>query len=119
MAPGSRPLIWKRALGNELAVTEASFSKALQRAQDLKAKLDKEGVTGFTDVETNTNRRMKQCFESIRRDCAHVFPDLHLFQENGPYHDSLVEVLDAYALYRSDVGYVFGVHVSYDVSDVG
>ncbi|CUS11672.1 unnamed protein product, partial [Tuber aestivum] len=34
-----------------------------------------------------------------------------LFQENGLLHPSLLEVLMAYSMFRSNVGYVFGTHV--------
>lgn len=32
-------------------------------------------------------------------------------QEKGPLHESLTDLLTAYAMYRSDVGYVYGTHV--------
>jgi len=35
----------------------------------------------------------------------------NLYQENGPLHSSLRDVLMAYAMYRSDVGYIYGSHV--------
>lgn len=35
---------------------------------------------------------------------------LTIEKENGPLNGSLVDVLQAYAMYRSDVGYVYGTH---------
>ena len=32
-------------------------------------------------------------------------------KECGPLHENLLDVLMAYSMYRSDVGYVYGTHV--------
>ena len=45
----------------------------------------------------------------IRLDVLRTFPNLCIFQESGPYHDQLLNVLGAYASYRPDVGYVQGM----------
>ena len=45
----------------------------------------------------------------IRLDVLRTFPSLCIFQENGPYHEQLLNVLGAYASYRPDVGYVQGM----------
>jgi len=48
-------------------------------------------------------------FETIRRDVEeHTWKDLGIFQSGAPLHQSLVDVLSAYAMYRSDIGYVSG-----------
>lgn len=108
--PRSRGRIWSRALGNELALTEETFRKALQRAKD---------VRGKSDAESNeSTKRMTECFEAIEQDASRAFADLHLFQEGGPLRGTLIDVLEAYAMYRSDVGYVHGVHVSDHSDDV-
>lgn len=39
-------------------------------------------------------------------DLNRTFPDLRIFQTDGPLHDSLRRVLEAYVAYRPDVGYV-------------
>lgn len=51
-------------------------------------------------------------FAAIRRDLQSVFPDLKIFQHSSPLHDGLIDVLMAYTMYRSDVGYSHGTHVS-------
>jgi hypothetical protein len=47
----------------------------------------------------------------IRRDVAETFKELGLFQPGGRLERELRDVLVAYAMYRSDVGYVRGMNV--------
>lgn len=66
-------------------------------------------------VVGNSNEELgkeKAWFDAIRRDVKVTFPELHIFQARGPLHDDLVDVLMAYSMYRSDVGYSHGTHVS-------
>ncbi|KAJ5915546.1 hypothetical protein N7466_011479 [Penicillium verhagenii] len=100
--PRNRGAMWKRALGNELSLTDESFTKALQRAKDLRSKTEKE--------PSESNKRMLECFDAIEKDVSLAFPDLNLFQEGGPLRDTLIDVLQAYSMYRSDVGYIHGLH---------
>ncbi|EEH04419.1 TBC1 domain family member 14 [Histoplasma capsulatum G186AR] len=102
ITPRSRGAVWQRALGNELALTEETYVKALERAKDIQITID--------DNANDTNERMKEWFAAIRRDASTVFPDLHLFGEDGPLRENLINVLDAYSMYRSDVGYLYGIH---------
>lgn len=103
ITPRSRGAVWKRAIGNELALTDDSFSKALERADQLRAKSKQDG---------DGHKWVNQRFEAIRRDAATAFPALNLFTEGAPLNETLVQVLDAYSMYRSDVGYLHGIHVS-------
>lgn len=98
----SRGSTWERAIGNELALSEETYNKALQRAKDLRSMPD--GDSG------ENSKRMRQCFEAIQKDASSAFPDLNLFQEGGPLRDTLIDVLEAYSMYRSDVGYIHGLH---------
>ncbi|OXV12052.1 hypothetical protein Egran_00185 [Elaphomyces granulatus] len=102
VSPRCRGPIWERAIGNELALSEDSYHKALQRAKDMTSTLD--GDAG------EINKRTRKSFASIARDVTSAFPDLHLFQEGGPLRDTLIDVLEAYSMYRSDIGYLFGFH---------
>ncbi|KAJ5932476.1 hypothetical protein N7516_006965 [Penicillium verrucosum] len=99
--PRNRGTIWERAIGNELALTEETFTKALQRAKDLQSK---------KDGESEKNKRLLDCFEAIETDVPKAFPDLNIFQEGGPLRETLTDVLKAYCMYRSDVGYIHGLH---------
>ena len=106
IAPRSRGAVWTRAIGNELGLTEASFQAALKRARDLEERVR-------TDRADGEDLRRAKWFEEIRRDAAdNTWKDLRIFEVTGPLHQSLVDVLRAYAMYRSDIGYVSGCNVS-------
>ncbi|KAL2823750.1 hypothetical protein BDW59DRAFT_148269 [Aspergillus cavernicola] len=93
---------WQRAIGNELALSDETYKKALRRAKDARAK--SEGDSG------ESNKKMMEWFDTIQKDVSKAFPDLSLFQEGGPLRGTLVDVLEAYSMYRSDVGYMSGLH---------
>ena len=57
-------------------------------------------------------KKEKAWFHAIERDVRVAFPDLKIFQHGGPLHAGLVDVLMAYSMYRSDVGYSHGTHVT-------
>lgn len=105
VTPRCRGAVWQRAINNELSLTPESYQKALQRAKDVKARGDEDAG--------DASRRMREWFAAISRDVSSAFPELHLFQEGGPLRDTLIDVLEAYAMYRSDVGYTYGLHVSF------
>lgn len=104
VAPRSRARVWEKAIGNDLAVTEVTFTKALQRAKDMEIRI----------AQARPDEHFKETawFKAIRRDIKLVFPELKIFQPGGPLYDDLVNVLMAYSMYRSDVGYSHGTHVS-------
>ncbi|MCJ1339942.1 hypothetical protein MMC09_005234 [Bachmanniomyces sp. S44760] len=102
IAPRSRAAVWQRAIGNELALTEATYMKALRRSQDTE-----KAVFALKD-ETS---KEKAWFSAIRRDVDSTFPDLKMFQSGGPLHNSLSDVLKAYSMYRSDVGHSHGTNL--------
>ncbi|CAI7585507.1 unnamed protein product [Penicillium glandicola] len=99
--PRNRGAIWKRAIGNELELTEETFTKALRRAKELRSK---------KDAESENSKRLLERFEAIDTDVPKAFADLNLFQEGGPLRETLIDVLQAYCMYRSDVGYIHGLH---------
>lgn len=106
IAPRSRGAVWTKAIGNELGLTKTSFEAALGRAHDAEAK----AKTGQGSVEET---RAAAWFKAIRKDAQdNTWPDLRIFQASGPLHQSLVDILSAYAMYRSDIGYVPGCNVS-------
>lgn len=104
VSPRSRGAVWQRAIGNELALTEETYNKALKRAKDVRS--IKDGDVG------ESNQRARDWFAAIKQDASTAFPDLNLFQEGGPMHQNLIDVLESYSMYRSDVGYLHGIHVS-------
>lgn len=69
VAPKCRSVVWEKALGNNLSVTEETFRLALSRARDL----EKEGGS-------IQNTKQQEMFHAIRRDVNDTFPDLRIFQ---------------------------------------
>ncbi|KAI9715738.1 MAG: hypothetical protein M1812_005736 [Candelaria pacifica] len=104
VSPRSRGVVWQKAIGNELELTEASYIAALTRAKNIQAEIERQGSQG-------ESRKEKTWFEAIERDVRDVFPELKIFQKGGPLNEGLVDVLMAYSMYRSDVGYVYGTHL--------
>ncbi|KAF5865473.1 hypothetical protein ETB97_003731 [Aspergillus alliaceus] len=98
----NRGTTWQRAIGNELSLSEETYKKALQRAKDVLSRPDSDAG--------ESNKRMREWFEAIEADASKAFPELRLFQEGGPLRETLIDVLQAYSMYRSDVGYINGLH---------
>lgn len=106
IAPRSRGAVWSKAIGNELGLSDSSYTAALRRAQALEKTIER-GSQLTTDEE-----RKKSWIDKIKSDAKVTYPELKIFQPDGPLHGSLVDVLMAYAMYRSDVGYITGTNVS-------
>ncbi|KAK4124360.1 hypothetical protein N657DRAFT_389051 [Parathielavia appendiculata] len=102
IAPRSRGAVWTRAIGNELGLTKTSFDAALTRAGEAETRA-KSGHGSAEDM------RAAAWFHAISKDVRErTWPELRIFQPGAPLHQSLVDVLRAYAMYRSDIGYVPG-----------
>lgn len=109
-----RPEVWKKAVGNELHLSESSYSAALGRAQAEESRLQRLQSSG-EEMGQHDGERWRS-FERLHSDIA----DLGTFSEwtafagpdatdVGELHTALVNVLMAYSAYRSDVGYVSGL----------
>jgi len=106
IAPRSRGTVWAKAIGNELGLTPSSYTAALRRAQGLEKTITKGSQL------TPEEERKKGWLNRIESDVKSTFPELRIFQPTGPLHEPLKDVLKAYAMYRSDVGYIHGTNVS-------
>ncbi|KAI9814835.1 MAG: hypothetical protein M1827_003101 [Pycnora praestabilis] len=104
ITPRSRGIVWQRAVGNELELKEASYVAALQRAKD------KMKALKMAKHDNQRTGKENDWFFAIGRDVKATFPDLRIFQPGGPLNQGLVDVLMAYSMYRSDVGYMHGTH---------
>ena len=104
VAPKSRAKVWEKAVGNELALTEVTFSRALQRAKDAEARIGQ--------ARPDDSSIEKAWFDAIHRDVQAAFPSLNIFQPGAPLHNDLLDVLTAYCMYRSDIGYTHGTHLT-------
>ncbi|KAI1758936.1 TBC domain-containing protein [Hypoxylon sp. FL1150] len=102
VAPRSRGAVWSRAIGNELGLSETSFHAALTRARDVEDRC----AAGKASIE---DERKMAWFTQIKTDVEEqTGVDLKIFQVGAPLHQSLIDVLRAYAMYRSDIGYLTG-----------
>lgn len=109
----SRGVVWSRAIGNELGLTEATFKTALARARDLEDRVR----SGRADAE---DTRRAKWFDLIRRDTnEHTWTDLRIFQVAGPLNQALIDILSAYAMYRNDIGYISGCNVRAELVNSG
>lgn len=102
IAPRSRGSVWAKAIGNELGLSASSYTAALRRAQALETTI-KRGSQLSADEE-----KKKAWLDKIEHDVRKTYPELKIFQPDGPLNSALLDVLKAYAMYRSDVGYVHG-----------
>jgi hypothetical protein len=105
VAPRSRGTVWQRAIGNELELTDTSYHAALSRAKELEQRLAR-------GVGTPEDKQKGGWFAAIRKEIPGTYPELRIFQQDGPLCGPLVDVLMAYVMYRPDVGYMRGTNVS-------
>ncbi|KIW96580.1 uncharacterized protein Z519_01971 [Cladophialophora bantiana CBS 173.52] len=103
VSPNLRGKVWQRAVGNPLGLTVQSYERALQRAKEIKKR------TG--DQLGRDEKSMERWFVDIERDAETAFPELNLFQRQAPLWQDLIDVCEAYACYRSDVGYIYGIQL--------
>lgn len=106
IAPRSRGAVWTKAIGNELGLSDSSYTAALRRARALEKTISSGSQLSGEEL------KKKVWLDKIAKDAETTYPELRIFQPDGPLHESLVDVLKAYAMYRSDVGYVPGTSVS-------
>ncbi|KAF7196049.1 TBC domain-containing protein C23D3.03c [Pseudocercospora fuligena] len=106
VTPRSRGEVWQKAIGNELELTPASFEAALSRAHALEDKIRE------MPSEERAASKEAAWMDAIRRDVPNTLPETKMYSNpSAPLHQSLTNVLKAYAMYRSDVGYVYGTHL--------
>ncbi|OCT46502.1 putative TBC domain protein [Cladophialophora carrionii] len=103
ISPNLRGKVWQRAIGNPLGLTAQSYAKALNRAKEIKKRT--------SDQLDQDEKSMGRWFVDIERDAETAFPELSLFQRGAPLWQDLIDVCEAYACYRSDVGYIYGIQL--------
>ena len=96
LPPRVRGEIWLKQLGNTVAVTPDLYEISVQKAQRLREKPE-EGLG-----KENTVRLVSQ-------DIARTFNQFGFFREGSPLNVQLRDMLEAFALYRPDIGYVQGM----------
>ncbi|KAF4088685.1 hypothetical protein AMELA_G00057480 [Ameiurus melas] len=109
--PSVRGRVWSLAIGNELNITHELYDICLARAKEKWSA----SPPSVTTTENNTgdvglsHADREASLELIKLDISRTFPSLCIFQQGGPYHDVLHNILGAYTCYRPDMGYVQGM----------
>ncbi|KAF2733743.1 hypothetical protein EJ04DRAFT_577438 [Polyplosphaeria fusca] len=96
--PKLRGIVWQKAIGNDLEISDTTFQRALNAAN--------------TQLHSTFASRHASIIESTKT----VFPSLKMFApasptaDAQPCHQDLVDVCLAYASYRSDIDAFDGLH---------
>ncbi|KAF0691227.1 Aste57867_17503 [Aphanomyces stellatus] len=96
--PSLRSKVWPLAIGNTLKITPDMYQLYRQRASQ----------TRLGNVQVPSDGR-EHTVKLIHTDLPRTFPSLKLFDKSGPYFGYLREVLETYACYRPDLGYIQGM----------
>ncbi|KFO94542.1 TBC1 domain family member 14, partial [Buceros rhinoceros silvestris] len=107
--PSVRGKVWSLAIGNELNITHELYDICLARAKEKWRSLSTGGAEGECEDAGFSAADREASLELIKLDISRTFPNLCIFQQGGPYHDTLHSILGAYTCYRPDVGYVQGM----------
>ena len=92
LPPCVRGQVWKLSIGNDLNVTADLYLMCLERAKEKLTHSQGVGLEDSVDV--------------IKLDLSRTFPHLAIFQDGGPFHQVLGDLLSAYVCFRPDIGYV-------------
>ncbi|GMF26624.1 unnamed protein product [Phytophthora lilii] len=101
--PSIRARVWPMAIGNKLKVTPEMFKIYRRRAAAYKKDRAAKEKNGAVDGGREHTLAL------IDTDLPRTFPSLKLFDSSGPYYAFLLEVLETYACYRPDLGYIQGM----------
>ena len=135
--PHLRKRVWPLLIANALRITPELFEMYRDRARSRNwRRMEEEqdaaiAARGYDEEEDSdlsespirrrssfTPTRRKRMSTSIGKeitlnlidvDLPRTFPQLKLFDSTGPFHAKLKEVLETYACYRPDLGYVQGM----------
>lgn len=107
--PSVRGRVWSLAIGNELNITHELFDICLARAKERWRSFSAGGPESESEDAGFSAADREASLELIKLDISRTFPNLCIFQQGGPYHDTLHSILGAYTCYRPDVGYVQGM----------
>ncbi|KAK5093611.1 hypothetical protein LTR70_004578 [Exophiala xenobiotica] len=101
--PKIRGRVWQRRVGNALGLTVKSYTMASERVREIKSRPMEKLI--------EHEKVMQEWFSDIERDAETAFPDLSIFKRNGPQWQELINVCEAYATYRGDIGHVYGMQL--------
>jgi hypothetical protein len=101
-----RQKVWFLAINNELNITPELYQICVNRSKE-KVWTKNNAISDCDNSDDDYN--VETAADLIKLDVSRTFPQLGLFQESGPYHEMLSEVLGAYVTYRPDIGYSQGM----------
>ncbi|CAF1106487.1 unnamed protein product [Adineta steineri] len=117
LPPRIRGKVWKMAIGNELGLTYELFTQLQQMAKEKleEAKQAEDARSNHsaspqlrTTTITHASETTSSYIELIQLDVSRTFPQLGIFQQNGPYHEYLQLLLCIYVYFCPEIGYVQG-----------
>jgi hypothetical protein len=103
--PNMRKSVWPLLIGNKLSISPELFHIHGGRAFEVRKQSSQDGSV-FEDARMANK---EQTVMLIPVDIGRTFPLLGFFQEEGPQHEELRHVLEAYVCLRPDIGYVQGM----------
>lgn len=101
--PKLRGAVWQRKVGNPLGLAVQDYRMALLKVKEIKSRP--------ADRRSKQDIKMHKCFEDIEKDAETAFPDISIFQRNGPQWQDLIDVCEAYTICCDDPGYSYGVQL--------
>ncbi|CAF0746293.1 unnamed protein product [Didymodactylos carnosus] len=125
LPPRIRGKIWKMSIANEMALTPKLFSELEHLAREKLNEMKHHNIETSKSTTTRSNHNegdsltllsrpetgiesLTNFVELIQLDVSRTFPQLGLFQRNGPYHDYLEILLCTYVYLSPEIGYVQG-----------
>ena len=110
--PALRSIVWPRAVGNALKISPEIYELFGSRADTLKKRRASgtSNASGSFDAlkrrQRGTGRGKESSLRKISVDLQRTFPPLCLFQRGCRLHDKLYRVLEAFACFRPELGYI-------------
>eukprot|EP01103_Thecamoeba_quadrilineata_P001242 TRINITY_DN11097_c0_g1_i1.p1 TRINITY_DN11097_c0_g1~~TRINITY_DN11097_c0_g1_i1.p1 ORF type:complete len:442 (+),score=61.20 TRINITY_DN11097_c0_g1_i1:50-1375(+) len=95
--PNMRGQVWPMVIGNALQITPELYQICLENSRKA------------SNPENNDLLGRLGTVTLIPLDLPRTFPALSIFNKDGPCHQQLKEILEAFVSYRPDVGYVQGM----------
>ncbi|UJR26967.1 hypothetical protein I4U23_008274 [Adineta vaga] len=116
LPPRIRGKVWKMAIGNELGITYELFTQLQEMAKEKleetrqaeDARSNHSASPQLPTTMSHSSETTSSYFELIQLDVSRTFPQLRLFQQNGPYHEYLQLLLCIYVYFCPEIGYVQG-----------
>lgn len=101
--PKLRGAVWQRKVGNPLGLTIQDYRMALLKVKEIKSRP--------AERRSKQDTKMHKCFADIEKDAETAFPDISIFQRNGPQWQDLIDVCEVYTVCCSDPGYSYGIQL--------